>query len=434
MEFLCQKCGRELEVDDSLLRVDTSNPFGLPASSSTGLKNTPSIPSPSLSSSVLSAAVSGSVDDSGVEPAASLVPDTSLTLSSTPARASSSSSSSASSSTRQVTYNDKLVSAQHIFRVASELSSIDMPICAECTELLFAEYDDILKQETKENQAYKLYLAQLQKGKLLSDGDSKVMEQIRALEAEERSLEASIREMADERVGVRKQLQDLQVSGQKIDILEEKYWKDYNKYLMELREFEEEREALKVQLKHSMGQLDTLQKTDVYNDTFHIWHEGHFGTINGFRLGRLPSQPVEWNEINAAWGQTCFLLHCIANKLNFQFSTYKLVPLGSFSRIENTEDGSVYELYSSSDISIGKLFRDRRYDNAMVAFLKCLKEVVDFVKELDEAFKLPYAIEKDKVGGMIIKAHFANEASWTKSLKYMLIDLKWLLGWLVKKG
>lgn len=50
--------------------------------------------------------------------------------------------------------------------------------------------------------------------------------------------------------------------------------------------------------------------------------DGHFGTINGFRLGRLPAVPVEWNEINAAWGHTLLLLHVMALRLRFQFSKY----------------------------------------------------------------------------------------------------------------
>jgi beclin 1 len=46
------------------------------------------------------------------------------------------------------------------------------------------------------------------------------------------------------------------------------------------------------QLKYAQAQLDRLKKTNVFNATFHIWHSGHFGTINNFRLGRLPSVPV----------------------------------------------------------------------------------------------------------------------------------------------
>jgi hypothetical protein len=37
------------------------------------------------------------------------------------------------------------------------------------------------------------------------------------------------------------------------------------------------------------------------------------------RLGRLPSVPVEWNEINAAWGQTALLLSCLAKKVGMEF-------------------------------------------------------------------------------------------------------------------
>lgn len=53
-------------------------------------------------------------------------------------------------------------------------------------------------------------------------------------------------------------------------------------------------------------------------------HSGQFGTINNFRLGRLPSVPVEWNEINAAWGQTVLLLHALANKMGLRFQRYTL--------------------------------------------------------------------------------------------------------------
>ena len=59
------------------------------------------------------------------------------------------------------------------------------------------------------------------------------------------------------------------------------------------------------------------------NDAFYIWHEGAFGTISGFRLGRTPSQPVDWDEINAAWGQAVLLLHTFA-----QVPTLRVYGLG----------------------------------------------------------------------------------------------------------
>lgn len=48
--------------------------------------------------------------------------------------------------------------------------------------------------------------------------------------------------------------------------------------------------------------------TDALNDSFHIWHKGPFATINGFRVGRLPSLVVDWQEVNAGVGQAALVL------------------------------------------------------------------------------------------------------------------------------
>ena len=66
------------------------------------------------------------------------------------------------------------------------------------------------------------------------------------------------------------------------------------------------------QIDQTSAHLERLRHTNVYNDAFHIWHEGPFATISGFRLGRTPACPVEWDEINAAWGQAVLLLHTLA--------------------------------------------------------------------------------------------------------------------------
>jgi len=41
-----------------------------------------------------------------------------------------------------------------------------------------------------------------------------------------------------------------------------------------------------------------LKRTNVFDDAFHIYYDGHFGTINGFRLGRLQSQPVSAGRLS----------------------------------------------------------------------------------------------------------------------------------------
>jgi len=72
-------------------------------------------------------------------------------------------------------------------------------------------------------------------------------------------------------------------------------------------------------------------------------------------------------------------------------TSYRLVPMGSFSRIERTTgDKAPYELYGSGDLHFGRLLHNRRFDFAMVSFLDCLKQLVDFVKSQDPHVEFPH--------------------------------------------
>jgi beclin 1 len=74
----------------------------------------------------------------------------------------------------------------------------------------------------------------------------------------------------------------------------------------------------------SQVHLELLKRTNVLNDAFYISHDGVIGTINNFRLGRLPNVQVEWDEINAAWGQAALLLHTMAQYFfpKFEYPLY----------------------------------------------------------------------------------------------------------------
>lgn len=142
-----------------------------------------------------------------------------------------------------------------------------------------------------------------------------------------------------------------------LSVLCPRYWHEYNEYKRQLFEYEDAQKSVDNQLRYAQAQLDKLKKTNVFNATFHIWsvvccfrglnthwstflanmrllptqelqpsfplismcvclsetlsesivfqdvkfvctfcrHSGHFGTINNFRLGRLPSVPVRLN-------------------------------------------------------------------------------------------------------------------------------------------
>jgi beclin 1 len=150
------------------------------------------------------------------------------------------------------------------------------------------------------------------------------------------------------------------------------YWREYSRHKHQLLLAEDEYRSLDSQLRAGQAALEKLKKTNVFNATFHIWHAGHFGTINGFRLGRLPSVPVDWNEVNTAWGQTVLLLHSLCRKIGLSLQRYQLVPYGNFSYVKvlGAEERD-FPLYGSGGF---RLMWDTKFDAGMTAFLDCLQQ------------------------------------------------------------
>lgn len=90
-----------------------------------------------------------------------------------------------------------------------------------------------------------------------------------------------------------------------------------------------------VQIDRTCAHMDRLRRTNVYNDAFHIWHDGPFATISGFRLGRTGTANVEWDEINAAWGQAVLLLHTLAQARGSQHRP--IVPVRLCRRVVSVQ-------------------------------------------------------------------------------------------------
>jgi beclin len=75
------------------------------------------------------------------------------------------------------------------------------------------------------------------------------------------------------------------------------------------------------------------------------------------------------------------------------------------------------------------LFWNRRLDNGMVALLECLQCLGRHVETTSTTggVKIPYAIQRERIGQQSIRLQFNSETEWTKALKYFLINLKWIL-------
>ncbi|TAQ90129.1 hypothetical protein B7494_g1524 [Chlorociboria aeruginascens] len=340
-----------------------------------------------------------------------------------------------------------------LFEILSARSDIDHPICVECTEMLVDGLQKRLEAATKERDAYVGFLKQVNADIPTDDEVKESQEQLaKARQAETIAIE-ELKKLEEEKAAADEEIAELEEQARALDIEEKKFWSERNAFAMKLSEFQNVRESINLQYDHDSQQLEKLQRTNVYNDTFCISHDGRFGTINGLRLGRLSNVPVDWPEINAAWGHTVLLLATVADRLGFKFDGYELQPMGSTSRIIRYEYPSpassraasqrghsrppkktILELYSSGDMPLGLTFMHRKFDLAMEAFLECMQQLGNFVEresartsDNGRGLSLPYRIEGEKIGDVSIKLGITQDDAWSRACKFTLTCCKFLL-------
>ncbi|KAI9311067.1 autophagy protein Apg6-domain-containing protein [Dichotomocladium elegans] len=441
--FICGRCEQPIRIDDSLTLLDPTTaelltaplsaeeqyqqrlrhqsprfPIAADAVSKRHIKSTAtgfnqslrdSLPLPSESFVVLTRSQVGQSPPAPASAPAQLVTDD-------------------AASARNNTLSHRLRVANRLFSIISGKSSIDHPMCQECTDLLIESLSKELEDVSRERDAYIEFFENVKENRVDGQTQKEVEQQLKELKsAEAEALEELSRAQADHEA-VMQELEEMEKEMEALDERERRFWQEFNEYELKLENFQNERDSINLKYDHDIKQYERLKRTVVYNDAFCISHDGPFGTINGFRLGRLHSHPVEWSEINAAWGQTLLLLYTVSTKLKFQFKTYRLVPMGSFSRVERVDGDSVvsYELYGS-EFGLNRMFMSRRFDHAMVGLLSCLRQLMDFAEERDRTLKFPYRINKDKIGDVSIRVQFNQDENWTMALKYMLTNMKWVL-------
>ncbi|XP_043272723.1 beclin-1-like protein isoform X2 [Venturia canescens] len=323
-----------------------------------------------------------------------------------------------------------------LFDILSSSSSADHPLCDECTDSLLMLMDQQLRMTEGEWSDYNEYLKKLELEQQQQNHEGLEMDtlakELEDVKAEEDRMIRELEALRKEEEATKNAINQQQTERERLKSEEERYWREYSRHRRDLIMAEDECRSLECQLAYAASQLERLKKTNVFNATFHIWHMGHFGTINSLRLGRLPSAPVDWSEINAAWGQTALLLTALARKMNFRFQRFQVVPYGNHSYIEVIGQHRELPLYGSGGF---KFLWDTKFDAGMVAFLDCLQQFKEQVEKGDSSFSLPYKMDRGKIedsatgNSYSIKIQFNSEEQWTKALKFLLTNLKWGLAW-----
>lgn len=337
-----------------------------------------------------------------------------------------------------------------LFEILSSRSDVDHPICVDCTDMLVDGFQKKLEASTRERDAYIHYLKDVRANQPTENDKQTWKEATRKAEKAKAAAMEQLKKLEKEKDVLDEEILALEEESRQLDREEEKFWRERNEFATKMTDFQSERDSINTKYNNDSLLLQKLSRSNVYNDTFCISHDGNFATINGLRLGRLSNKPVDWPEINAAWGHALLLLVTVADKLEFKFQGFEPQPLGSTSKIIRYDASSpasskltsrgvmqpppkkqILELYSSGDMPLGLTFMHRKFDNAMVAFLELVRQLGSHVYRQTEPtgrpLSLPYKIDGDKIGDTSIKLGIAQDDGWTKACKLTLTCCKFLL-------
>jgi beclin 1 len=92
-----------------------------------------------------------------------------------------------------------------------------------------------------------------------------------------------------------------------------------------------------------------------------------------------------------------------------------------------------YDLFTDDSFH---LFGKRNFNIALTGLVRCIAEAEETVQERDRTIALPHPIDASSRGEMTIGglpiAYGPDGEQWTRAMKYLLTDIKWLVAFTTK--
>ncbi|ODV62353.1 beclin 1 [Ascoidea rubescens DSM 1968] len=304
-----------------------------------------------------------------------------------------------------------------IFNKLSLNSDIDYPICNNCSKSIISNFNNQLSELNSDKLSYINFYRTLTSKNMHNTNDNNYDNNNIENDGGQSNFDNKINQVINEYddlnnkyIQLMNELQNYELQTQKVDneianILDQlstlnsvelDLLKFKNLFFLRILNSFNKKNFINQILLNKKMTLNKLIKTNVFNDIFNISHNNYkFAVINGFRLGNIKSDKVQWFEINCAMGEVVHLLYFIINYLNLSTGPYLLKPLGSFSVIEidnvnnnsnghaNTSDNNeILSCYSSGNSQFERLLIYKKFDASLVTILHIilliLKELQKF--------------------------------------------------------
>lgn len=334
------------------------------------------------------------------------------------------------------TLSGRLESLDKVFNIISSRYEIDYPVCNDCANIIMNQMKQKLDTLEKENDTYSQFLKKLTSQRDPNEEEVlSTLEELKSLKSKEKEVLSLLKEEENINKDLNREIAEMEVKLADMRVKEEQCCIQKNNYELDISSHFDKLERSKAQYYQNMDLIDSLRNSNVFDSLFDISYKGQFGTINGLRLGSLPEITVSWHEINAALGQVILLLSTCLNILQIGLDGYKLIPMGSTSRIEFTQTDSKtgeitktqLKLFTTGEFSIGGFLKHNNLDRGMAGLLDVMDQISVHLNSLESSNKLPYPIVGDTIAGLTIRpSNRSKWESWTAACKFLLVDANWI--------
>lgn len=190
--------------------------------------------------------------------------------------------------------------------------------------------------------------------------------------------------------------------------------------------------GIRLQTRDAYSALHNLVAASPITDLFPIELKGTVPTISGFSLGRTPTDPVDWAEISAAFGQVALLLDTTRRRYNHTIPRLQVLPRGGVSHIVRTANGKsvVLNLFRGERVRLNILGKQSPFDAAMEALLECLQSIYTMLCSNDPRIQEGWAAidtTNYTIGGYSVKYTQEKEVDWTCAMRSLLFNCKKVL-------